>query len=80
MRFLAATITLIILAFIFGKAFFEVLGIITYAFILYLFYKTIIFHGRVLRAGRSAEHYSEEVVRQLKALVKAIHLVKARKR
>jgi len=80
MRFLGATIALVILALIFGKTFFEVLGILTYALVLYLFYKTIIFHGRVLRAGRSTEHYSEEVVRELKALVKAIHVVKVRKR
>jgi uncharacterized protein (DUF58 family) len=80
LKAIVVAVLLIILAVLFGKEFFVALGIATYVLLLYLVYKMIVFHGRVLKAGRSAEHYSEELVNELKALVKVIHKLKVRKR
>jgi len=80
LRAVLALIMLIALALLFGRYFFLLLGIATYLLLLYLAYKVVVFHGRVLKAGRSTEHYAEELVRELKALVRVIHKLKVRKR
>lgn len=79
MRAALALVALLALAAAFRETFFFALGVITYLYLLYVALELVAFHAKVLKAGRSSEHYAEEVVAELKALVKAIHLLKAKK-
>ncbi|ABU81612.1 hypothetical protein [Ignicoccus hospitalis] len=79
MKSLAVLVTLLLLALAFREGFFLALGVVAYLYLLFVVYQFVKYYGKALEAGRSAEHYSKEVVDELKALVKAIHLVKSKR-